>query len=314
MEFIKYADLVAEAQFEHQDDFTVMTAISDNGIWSERTFRLPGITVTETKTNFDSNTEIEFVDPLLGSKVHHCMSILGSLNGRFHESSDSATINTLMYHNLYVPGSTYSLTISPKIHNVHIDIDKHYYLNLMSGGECIAATFLSRIERSESYICDQTAMAADMTQIVRMMFENPLSGSLQKLWMEAKVQELIALQLTKSFGSACQNKLAIERKREVLLSVKEYLDNSFLKPHTLQQISREFAINEFDLKAGFRRLFNTTVFNYIHQLRMTHARQLLYDTNYQVQEIARIVGYKNSNHFSSAYKKHFGISPTINRN
>jgi transcriptional regulator GlxA family with amidase domain len=43
---------------------------------------------------------------------------------------------------------------------------------------------------------------------------------------------------------------------------------------------------------------------------MTHARHVLADQKMYVHAVAGIVGYKNANHFSTAFRRTFGISPT----
>lgn len=60
----------------------------------------------------------------------------------------------------------------------------------------------------------------------------------------------------------------------------------------------------------FRETFGESIFDYIADLRMTHARDLLFDGKYQINEVARIVGYKNPHHFSTAFRRTFGIRPS----
>ncbi|MEJ0054176.1 MAG: AraC family transcriptional regulator [Bacteroidota bacterium] len=43
---------------------------------------------------------------------------------------------------------------------------------------------------------------------------------------------------------------------------------------------------------------------------MEHAWHLLKNENWRVVEVAREVGYKNPNHFSTAFKRKYGISPS----
>ena len=42
---------------------------------------------------------------------------------------------------------------------------------------------------------------------------------------------------------------------------------------------------------------------------MKHAYSLLLN-DMQVTEVARVLGYKNPNHFSAAFKREFGVVPT----
>jgi AraC-like DNA-binding protein len=43
---------------------------------------------------------------------------------------------------------------------------------------------------------------------------------------------------------------------------------------------------------------------------MEHGRSLLLDKGMNVSEVAPIVGYRNANHFSTAFKRKFGVNPS----
>ncbi|WP_314058381.1 helix-turn-helix domain-containing protein [Empedobacter brevis] len=43
---------------------------------------------------------------------------------------------------------------------------------------------------------------------------------------------------------------------------------------------------------------------------MEYAKALLTEQHLTISEIAYLIGYKNQRHFSSAFKKKFGISPS----
>ena len=49
--------------------------------------------------------------------------------------------------------------------------------------------------------------------------------------------------------------------------------------------------------------------DYVTQIRMVKAAQLLDDVRYKTYEISEIVGYSNAFNFTHAFKNYFGISP-----
>ena len=53
-----------------------------------------------------------------------------------------------------------------------------------------------------------------------------------------------------------------------------------------------------------------TVREYITQLRIEDAKQLLKFSNISVTEIAMTVGYTDSNYFTSLFKQKVGITPS----
>ncbi|RTQ48616.1 AraC family transcriptional regulator [Hymenobacter gummosus] len=78
----------------------------------------------------------------------------------------------------------------------------------------------------------------------------------------------------------------------------------------LLELARLFGTNDFKLKKGFRQLFDTTVFGYVAEKRLTVAQQLLTLTDQPVQDIAESVGFTNAAHFATAFRKKFGVAPS----
>ena len=61
---------------------------------------------------------------------------------------------------------------------------------------------------------------------------------------------------------------------------------------------------------SFRTLTGITPLQYILSIRMTNARTLLEHTQYNVTEVAALIGFNDPLHFSHLFKKHTGLSPS----
>jgi AraC family transcriptional regulator, transcriptional activator of the genes for pyochelin and ferripyochelin receptors len=81
-------------------------------------------------------------------------------------------------------------------------------------------------------------------------------------------------------------------------------------PPSLLELAKLVGLNDYKLKSGFRHVFGTTVFGYLHQQRMQQAYRLLTTSDLTVTEVANQVGYTSLSAFSTAFKKFFGISPS----
>ncbi len=129
--------------------------------------------------------------------------------------------------------------------------------------------------------------------------------------MEAKVLELLLLQLEQlepTGHTSIPLRLSAYDKNQ-LFYVKELLSQQLVTPPSLHELSKMAGINEFKLKKGFKQLFGTTVFGFMHDLRMEHARQLLLEYKQTVAEVASAVGYGHAHHFTAAFKKKFSELP-----
>jgi AraC-like DNA-binding protein len=133
------------------------------------------------------------------------------------------------------------------------------------------------------------------------------------LFLEAKVLELLAYQMdqmkNQSVVTECRESLS-KKDIKKLVGIKSYIDQNFLSDLPISFLTREFGINSFKLKKGFKQLFGKPVFSYIKDLKMQYAKVILSDRQFNINEVAEKLGYINPNHFSTAFKKHFGINPS----
>jgi AraC-like DNA-binding protein len=94
-----------------------------------------------------------------------------------------------------------------------------------------------------------------------------------------------------------------------LHQAKEILLQDLENPPSLLELAQQVGLNDYKLKSGFRQVFGTTVFGYLHRHRMQQAYFLLQTCDLSVTEVADRVGYTSLSAFSTAFKKFFGISP-----
>ncbi|HAS38903.1 MAG TPA: hypothetical protein DCS93_00420 [Microscillaceae bacterium] len=91
--------------------------------------------------------------------------------------------------------------------------------------------------------------------------------------------------------------------------IKAYLEKNQAQNVTINQICKEFGLNEFKLKTGFKKLFKTTIRQYLKSYRLKTAIHLLTNTDMPLDEISQKVGYVYANNFSATFKSKFGCSP-----
>ena len=90
----------------------------------------------------------------------------------------------------------------------------------------------------------------------------------------------------------------------------QYFRMHYNKPISIEDyaVSHKMSISWFI--QNFRQYANTTPAQYVQSLRLTNAKMLLETTNYNITEIANLVGYENPLYFSCFFRKQCGISPS----
>ena len=143
----------------------------------------------------------------------------------------------------------------------------------------------------------------------------PFQGGLKLLFLQAKCLELLTLQ-AQSFERAQQpsppSVLRSDYEKGRIIQARDYLLKHMDAPPSLPELSRIAGLNAYKLKNGFKEVFNTTVYGYLNDVKLTQAKeQLLAGVN--IKAIALQLGYGSVQHFSTAYRKKFGLPPGKSR-
>lgn len=93
------------------------------------------------------------------------------------------------------------------------------------------------------------------------------------------------------------------------LKIKEYLDQNFTSPITLDSLSETVYISKHYLSHLFKEQTGVSPIKYLTSKRMEKACELLAETEQPVSEISKAVGYENPLYFSQVFKRVYGISP-----
>ena len=151
----------------------------------------------------------------------------------------------------------------------------------------------------------------EMQLIIKKMLNSGYTGELQKIYFDIKVSELLflAFQVNPSKHRPNTNQTDVDKMHEA----KNWLEQNIDHPATLNEIARLVGTNKLNLSTDFKKVFGTTVFDYLLKLRMQKAMLLLRETDKPVSEIAYQTGYSSHASFTNAFTNHFGYSPLFVR-
>ncbi|MBQ8537874.1 MAG: helix-turn-helix domain-containing protein [Clostridia bacterium] len=95
-----------------------------------------------------------------------------------------------------------------------------------------------------------------------------------------------------------------------LLKARRYIDSSYMRPDlTLHEVAEQSGYNEKYFCTLFKRRFGSSYSDYLTQVRMGAAKELLATTDLRIYAIAEAVGYKTMEHFMRLFKRECGESP-----
>ena len=91
--------------------------------------------------------------------------------------------------------------------------------------------------------------------------------------------------------------------------IKDYIDSGLSYNVTLDDIAQHFYLNKSYIISIFSEKYGYTPKQYILQKKMQAACSMLEENLYSIAEIADVLNFSSSQHFSSSFKKKLGISP-----
>ncbi|MBU5673788.1 AraC family transcriptional regulator [Paenibacillus brevis] len=100
------------------------------------------------------------------------------------------------------------------------------------------------------------------------------------------------------------------RIRRLCAYMQANLDRSL----ALHELAEYLYLSESHLRLLFRKTMGMSPSEYLRQLRLQRAKELLVNTSYSLKEIARLSGFQTLNHFSRVFRTCESVSATEYRN
>jgi AraC-like DNA-binding protein len=134
----------------------------------------------------------------------------------------------------------------------------------------------------------------------------------RKLWYQAKTLELLSQVLfepspPQEFFCQRQKRVAQERIERTTAILRSHLAD----PPDIEALGAQVGCSPFYLSRLFSREMGMTIPQYLRQIRMERAADLLLQGRHNVTEAAMEVGYSSLSHFSKAFCTTIGCCPTL---
>lgn len=106
-------------------------------------------------------------------------------------------------------------------------------------------------------------------------------------------------------------KVRNNQSSSLLEQIRCYIQSEYRNPNlTLQSIANQFNINHCYLTSLYKEQYGINLYDYLIQIRMEKAAELLKTTDLKSYQIAELTGYNNSQYFSLSFKKYYGCTVT----
>ena len=204
----------------------------------------------------------------------------------------------------YLPGASH--TLSPLVHTGRLKVEAGQRLQqstLFVPKDEIVALLEELIHRPASA---PLMISRVITPQVRLLFHDihrcPMGGSLRRVYLEAKITELALVRLCEEIRCWERDKqrLPVKLTEKHLCKIRdaaELLRTRLQCPPSLHELGTLVGLNVNKLKYGFRFVYGTSAFGYLHSLQLRQALMLLRDTELNVTQVAEQIGYSRQSSY-----------------
>ena len=242
-------------------------------------------------------------------QFHFCFR--GSAHFNFNQRTYSLPLQDEHVLLLYNPQRDLPMELdtSPNTQLITVLISIKKFHSLFSQ-EAEQISFLSGENINKKYYKDHT-ISPSMAVVLSQILQHQPNAFMGRLYLKGKIYELLSLYFNPTEAtniSECPFLVDEENVRKIR-NAKQIMLERMINPPSLQDLADEIGLSLKKLKEGFKQLYGSTVYQFVLDHKMNHARQLLGKGSYNVNEVALQLGYSNSSHFIDAFKKKFGTTP-----
>ncbi|MGO2890796.1 AraC family transcriptional regulator [Enterococcus devriesei] len=166
--------------------------------------------------------------------------------------------------------------------------------------------YLTRTSISANYPIFTSKNNQQIKDILSEIIEISLISEENDLLLNVKLLEIL-YQLTRCFPAETSS--ARNKKNTMFMKAAQYIQNNYERDLQISELSKSLSIDRSYLHRLFIKELGIGPKEYLTNVRIRKAKELLKQSDLPVKVIAYSVGYENTQQFSRVFKKIVGISP-----
>lgn len=223
--------------------------------------------------------------------------------------------NQSSFYHLPEKKGVYQIIPNNRFISVGIMMQTDYFRAFMEEEQHYQSTALRKIvekNRLDAFRYVDT-ITPPMKQIIKQILLCPYHEPTRRFFFEAKAMELIFHKLSQMDSVAVHAKHAFPgnlKNSDKIYMAEELLKNNMHNPPGLLDLSRSVGLSRTQLLLDFQKIFHTSPYNHLRNIRLKKAKSILYEGETNITETAYLIGYSSASHFTKAFKQYFGMTPS----
>ena len=150
-------------------------------------------------------------------------------------------------------------------------------------------------------------LSVDLAEIIHAILHCRYAEPFRAFYFDSRVKDLLFSILAQLVHEEPGERKITSKDLDAVYLAEQLITADISKHMSIPELSKKVLLNEFRLKAAFKKVYGVGPYEYLIKLRMAKAKELLKEGK-SVKEVAALTGYRPSD-FTVAFTHHFGITP-----
>lgn len=148
-------------------------------------------------------------------------------------------------------------------------------------------------------------------EVQEQEFSHDISSLYRMIDHASQVQELQELleEVAVSVGHRI-NRYNKKNINQILQNAIRYIEENYTMSITLNELAEHTYVSTYYLSRMFKKELGKNFVEYLNEIRIEKAKELLKDNKYKTYEVAELVGIQDPHYFSKIFKKYVNMTPT----
>lgn len=264
--------------------------------------------------DFQSEQELDWAKSFHPGSVELCLNIAGA--ARLHDGRNelNLTARQLAFYHAGQPPLTATRASGERHQFVTVEyspkfLAKHFGEQADDLHPLIRSAVLGEHPRSQ--FAAATTPGMELTFLVESLRHPPVFVPAQRMWFTSKATELASLFFFQPATGELFCTRAKRTGRERVEKAQLILRSNLQNPLDLEELAKQVGCSHYYLSRTFSQQVGQTLQQYLRQIRLERAAELLRTGKCNVTEAAFTVGYNSLSHFSTAFHEMFGCCPGL---
>lgn len=159
-------------------------------------------------------------------------------------------------------------------------------------------------------LADESFGTKMLKTYISLFKQHDIFSPITETLLRANLFGVIALLLENTYSEDCPADNETEVYESKISEIIQYINNHYTENFTLYDLAKKYYIGYSHLSRQFKTITGTHFNNYVNILRIQKSSFLLVTTDYSIEKISSMLGYKKRSHFTKIFEQSQKISPS----